>query len=108
MLHLMTWIETKCSFPLVQRESTSYDYEGKRFWKQTQPNTSTYQWRIQDFPQGGANFLSGCANLFFAENCMKMKEFGPPGEACVPGAHFTPLYLPMLIKPCQNQQRKCH
>ena len=22
----------------------------------------------------------------FAENCMKMKEFGPPGGACVPGA----------------------
>ena len=25
-------------------------------------------------------FLSGCANLFFAENCMKMKEFEPRGE----------------------------
>ena len=35
------------------------------------------QWRIQDFPEGGANSQSGCANLFFAENCMKMKEFGP-------------------------------
>ena len=23
---------------------------------------------------------------FFAENCMKMKEFGPPGGARVPGA----------------------
>ena len=39
------------------------------------------QWRIQDFPGGG-----GCANsqkcyYFFAENCMKMKEFGPPGGA---------------------------
>ena len=39
------------------------------------------QWRIQDFPQGGANSQSGFANLlfckFFAENCMGMKEFGP-------------------------------
>ena len=29
-------------------------------------------WRIQDFP-------GGC-QIFFAENCMKMKEFGPPGS----------------------------
>ena len=41
------------------------------------------QWRIQDFPEGSANSQSGCANLlfcnYFAENCMKMKEFGPRG-----------------------------
>ena len=31
---------------------------------------------------GGANSQSGCANLFFwAENCMKLKEFGPPGAS---------------------------
>ena len=38
------------------------------------------QWRIQDFPQGGAP-TSKIAIIFqiFAENCMKMKEFGPPG-----------------------------
>ena len=30
------------------------------------------QWQIQDFPQG--------------ENCMKMKEFEPPGGARIPGA----------------------
>ena len=38
------------------------------------------QWRIHDFPERGANSQSGCANLLFcklfAENCMKMKEFG--------------------------------
>ena len=28
---------------------------------------------------GRGNSQSGCANLFFAENCMKMKEFGSPG-----------------------------
>ena len=37
------------------------------------------QWRIQDFPKGrDANSQSGCINLFFAENCMKMKGFGLP------------------------------
>ena len=46
-----------------------------------------YQWRIQDFPRGGAPTLK-IAIIFhiFAENCMKMKEFGPPGGARVPGA----------------------
>ena len=45
------------------------------------------QWRIQDFPQGGAP-TPKIALIFhiFAENCMKMKEFGPPGGARVPGA----------------------
>ena len=45
------------------------------------------QWRIQDFPQGGAP-TPKIAIIFhiFAENCMKMKEFGPPGGARVPGA----------------------
>ena len=38
------------------------------------------QWRIQDFPQGGAP-TPKIAIIFqiFAENCMKMKEFGSPG-----------------------------
>ena len=37
------------------------------------------QWRIQDFPQGGAP-TPKIAIIFqiFAKNCMKMKEFGPP------------------------------
>ena len=46
------------------------------------------QWRIQDFPQGGAP-IPKIAIIFqiFAENCMKMKEFGPRGGgARVPGA----------------------
>ena len=47
-----------------------------------------FQWRIQDFPQGGAPTpKSAIIFQFFAENCMKMKEFGPPGGgARVPGA----------------------
>ena len=36
------------------------------------------QWRVQDFPWGGGNSQSGCANLFFSENYMKIKEFGAP------------------------------
>ena len=38
------------------------------------------QWQIQDFPQGGAPIPElGLFCQFFAKNCMKMKEFGPPG-----------------------------
>ena len=46
------------------------------------------QWRIQDFPQGGAP-TSKIAIIFqiFAENCMKMKEFGPRGGG---GASLAP------------------
>ena len=58
-----------------------------------------YQWLISGGPR---IFPRGCANsqkchhfsFFFAENCMKMKEFRPQGEACVPGA--SPLDPPML------------
>ena len=43
------------------------------------------QWRIQDFPQGGAPTpKSAIIFQFFAENCMKMKEFGPPGGGARP------------------------
>ena len=39
------------------------------------------------FPRGGAPTpKSAIIFQFFAENCMKMKEFGPPGGARVPGA----------------------
>ena len=46
------------------------------------------QWRIQDFPQGGGGAPTPkIAIIFhiFAENCMKMKEFGPLGGVCIPG-----------------------
>ena len=46
------------------------------------------------FPRGGAPTpKSAIIFQFFAENCMKMKEFGPPGGARVPGA--PPLDPPM-------------
>ena len=45
------------------------------------PSLDPPLWWIQDFPEGDANSQSGCANLlfckFFAENSMKMNEFGP-------------------------------
>ena len=43
---------------------------------------------MQDFPQGGAPTpKSAIISQIFAENCMKMKEFGPPGGGGrVPGA----------------------
>ena len=61
------------------------------------------QWRIQDFPQRGAP-TSKIAIIFqiFAENCMKMKEFGPPGGARVPGC-VTQFDTPeMSPKACWN------
>ena len=47
--------------------------------------TDNIQWRIQDFPRGGAP-TPKIAIIFhiFAENCMKMKEFGPPGGGTRP------------------------
>ena len=43
---------------------------------------NTFQWRIQDFPQGGAPTpKSAIIFQFFPENCMKMKEFQAPGGA---------------------------
>ena len=51
------------------------------------------QWWIQDFPEGRANSQSGCANHFFAKNCLKMKKFGFPG-----GVHpWHPLDPPMCL-----------
>ena len=43
----------------------------------------TVQWQIQDFLEGGVNLLFGKT---FAENYMKMKEFGPRR-----GVPITPL-----------------
>ena len=43
------------------------------------------QWRIQDFPQGGAPTPKNAIIFqFFAKNCMKMKEFGPQGGGARP------------------------
>ena len=59
-------------------------------WRETHATCTilySVQWRIQDFPQGGAPTPKIAIIFhFFAENCMKMKEFGLPGGARVPGA----------------------
>ena len=45
------------------------------------------QWLIQDFPEEGAPIPKlGLFCQFFAENCMKMKEFGPRGGEGVRGS----------------------
>ena len=57
-------------------------------------NKEHSQWWIQDFPEGGAPTPKRTIIFhFFAENCMKMKEFGPRGSARIPGA--PPLGPPM-------------
>ena len=45
------------------------------------------QWRIQDFAEEGAPTPKSAILEFFAENCMKMKEIGPP----------PPLDRPMVV-----------
>ena len=46
-----------------------------------------YQWQMQDFPEGGHQLPKWDYFFnYFAENCMKMKEFGPLGGPRVPGA----------------------
>ena len=56
------------------------------------------QRRIQDVAEWGANPREDYANLLFgkifAENCMKMKEFGPRGG-------LRP-WLPTWIRHCSN------
>ena len=52
------------------------------------------QWRIQDFPEGGAPIPKlGLFCKFFAENCMEMKEFGPRGETRPCRPLDPPMYL---------------
>ena len=43
---------------------------------------------------------------FFAENCMKMKEFGPPGGARVPGA--PPWIRQWRLRVRSSQNDTCH
>ena len=58
------------------------------------------QWRIQDFSQVGA--LTPKDRLFskyFAENCMKMKEFGPPGGRVIGDSFISAnVYLDHMLQ----------
>ena len=60
-------------------------------WKSGNPEQAfiilnlKYQWRIQDFPEGGREPSRGGVNTpNFPENCMKSKEFGRPGGGVRP------------------------
>ena len=51
------------------------------------------QWRIQDFPEEGAPTPQGGRQHtilpIFPENCMKLKEFGPPGGGTRPKFYYV-------------------
>ena len=69
------------------------------------------QWRIQDFSEGGAPTPNlGLFCNFFAENCMKIKEFGPPGghASLVPPLDPPMLKLPMDCPFEDNNLRHVH
>ena len=69
-----------------------------------------YQWRVQDFPQGGVNSQSECANLFLPKTAWKLKNLDPLGHTSLapPGSpngvqillyrSTAPLYLRMLTR----------
>ena len=60
-------------------------------------------------PGGAPTSKNALIFQFFAENCMKMKEFGPPGGARVPGAPLgsaNALEAPEGI--CKVSDPKCH
>ena len=60
------------------------------------------QWRIQDFPEGvGAPTpkVSVLFSKFFAENCTKMKEFGPRGGMHHPWHPFLDPPMTCILKP---------
>ena len=55
----------------------------------------TWQWRIQDFPEEGAPTPQGGGGRQhtilpkFPKNCMKLKEFGPPGRGARPKFYYV-------------------
>ena len=71
----------------------------------TCPFPSPYiTWPVADpgFPRGGgANFLGGRQHMIlpnFPKNCMKLKEFGPPGGTSVPCDPLDPPLLAISAK----------
>ena len=49
------------------------------------------------FPRGCANSQIRIILQFFAENCVKMKEFGPPGDVLLPPGSATVLYRETVL-----------
>ena len=75
-------ISTMNSFFPLHLKSGNYLFSPVNIW--IIPLTT--QWRIQVFPEGGANSQSGCANLlFYRKTAWKWKNLDPRG-ARVPGA----------------------
>ena len=82
------------------------EYNNQRVWsRESRHRLTSGGSRI--FPGGGGAPTPKIAIIFhiFAENCMKMKEFGPPGGACVPGAPLDP---PMLTIQCNRVLAHLH
>ena len=66
-----TWNFKRCSSAVQHYHTTYFSW-------------MFYQWRIQDFLEGVRQLPKVLLFFnFFTENCMKMKEFGPPGG--IPG-----------------------
>ena len=65
------------------------------------------QWRIQDFPEEGTPTSQGGRQHTilpkFPKNCMKLKEFGPPGRG---RASPTPPLDPPLLKSNKSKFNK--
>ena len=90
--------------PLQGGPNVTIIYDVLEFAIQAHP----IQWRIQDFPQGGVP-TPKIAIIFqiFTENCMKMKEFGPPGGASLALPWIRQCYLyrasvPLYMVPLAN------
>ena len=49
-----------------------------------------FQWRIQNFPEGGANSQSGCANLFFGRKLHENERIWTPGGGGEARARLRP------------------
>ena len=80
-------LETSC-FLLYQINST-LQHDSQPVLHKITP----LQWRIQDFPEEGAPTLQGgCQHTIlpnFPKNCMKLKEFGPPGGGARPKFYYV-------------------
>ena len=69
------------------------------------------QWWIQDFPEEGAPTLQGGRQHTilpnFPKNCMKLKEFGPPGGGARPKCYYVdpPLIIAEDFVACMQKKK---
>ena len=80
-------IQSCTEYPINSRAVCSILREWRHHFVALSTNLNADQWRIQDFPEEGAPTLRGGRQHTilpnFPKNCMKLKEFGPPGGARV-------------------------